>query len=94
MIFTNGAGPTIGKQNEGPMKNHNMKKSTNTTKIAKLIDILADGKNVPTTTLRRALRTEYVSSVVREAREQGAVIYSNRIKNREGKTVTAYRLAN
>lgn len=93
MIFTNGAGPAIGKQNEGPMKNHNMK-STNTTKIAKLFDILADGKNVPTTTLRRALRTEYVSSVVREAREQGAVIYSNRIKNREGKTVTAYRLAN
>lgn len=93
MIFTDEAGPDISKQNEGPMKNHNMK-STNTTKIAKLIDILADGKNVPTTTLRRALRTEHVSSVVREARNQGAVIYSNRIKSRAGKTVTAYRLAN
>lgn len=74
------------------MKHNTMNKTnrTSTTKIQKLFNILADGKNVTTAQLKRALRTEYVSSVVRAAREQGATIWTNRV-NRNGKIVTAYR---
>lgn len=74
------------------MKHNTMNKTnrTSTTKIQKLFNILADGKNVTTAQLKRALRTEHVSSIVRAAREQGATIWTNRV-NRNGKIVTAYR---
>lgn len=74
------------------MKHNTMNKTnrTSTTKIQKLYNILADGKNVTTAQLKRALRTEHVSSIVRALREQGATIWTNRV-NRNGKIVTAYR---
>jgi hypothetical protein len=74
------------------MKHNTMNKTnrTSTTKIQKLYNILADGKNVTTAQLKRALRTEHVSSIVRALREKGATVWTNRV-NRNGKIVTAYR---
>lgn len=66
-------------------------KTTSTTKIQRLFDILSDGVEVETKRLAKMLRVRTASPFIARLRQEGVRIYTNK-RTRAGKTVMAYRL--